>query len=124
MKEECVVPVEVRQLTEERVVVYASSAEPDLDQLLVKGESLLFFQTIKNVKVTRTTARNVEGGIELTMQLERLSRVNHYRWLNLLYSDSKYGMGDVHLMGVKFYNVWSCVFHNRKTARKNQEVMT
>ncbi|MGX7245947.1 glycosyltransferase [Enterococcus quebecensis] len=124
VKENQVIPVQINYLGERSVIVTVDQKAPFLNLLLNQEEALLSFQKIKNVKVIRSRIINIAGKVEITFKIQKFSRNNHYRWLGLIYSDTKYRVGDVHSIRVKFYTIFKYIFKNRKDAQKNQQLLS
>ncbi|MEI5994634.1 glycosyltransferase family 2 protein [Candidatus Enterococcus mansonii] len=124
VKDNQYVPVQISYLGERGVIITTDQKDPYLSLLLNQGESLLSFEKIKNVKMIRSRIITVEGKIEITFKIKRFSRKNHYRWLGLIYSDTTYGIGDIHSIRVKFYTILKRIFKNRKDAQKNQQLLS
>ncbi|MGX7265765.1 glycosyltransferase family 2 protein [Enterococcus crotali] len=124
VKEDQVIPVKINYLGERSVTIIADQNDPFLSILLNQEEGFLSFQKIKNVKMVRSRIINLTGKVEITFKTQKFSRKNHYRWLGLIYSDPKYGVGDIHSIRVKFYTIFKYIFKNRKDAQKNQQLLS
>ncbi|WP_086314171.1 cellulose synthase (UDP-forming) [Enterococcus sp. 7F3_DIV0205] len=124
VKEDQVIPVQINFLGEKSISITVSQKDPYLSVLLNQEEGFLSFQKIKNVKAIRSRMINIGGQVEITFKIQKFSRKNHYRWLGLIYSDPKYGVGDIHSIRVKFYTIFKYIVKNRKDAQKNQQLLS
>ncbi|MCA5012286.1 MULTISPECIES: glycosyltransferase [unclassified Enterococcus] len=122
IKDEQIIPVQINYLGERSVIITVEQNDPYLSQLLNQEEGLLSFEKIKEVKMVRSRILNLDGKVEITFKIQKLSRKNHYLWLGLIYSDAEH-IGDIQSIRVKFYTLFKYIFKNKKDAQKNQQLL-